>query len=171
MKKLILIVALFFTYSVNSYAADVHFIDFKKVLNQSKSGAGAQTKLKNKFQSETKKFNKLENDIRKEEAEIISQKKVLKPEEYRKKVSELRKKVANLQKNKQTSFNNIAKSRNDAKKALLTALNPIIKKYMETNKIEIVIDKQMVVLGSTTLDITDQIIATLNKEAPSLKIN
>ena len=83
----------------------------------------------------------------------------------------MRKKVSDLQKNKQKSFKNIAKSRSDAKQALITAVNPIIKKYMEENKIRIVYDKQSVILGDTKLEITDQIIAILNKESPSLKMN
>ena len=89
----------------------------------------------------------------------------------KKKVETLRKKVAKSQKDKQNSFNNIAKSRNDAKQKLVKAVNPIIKKYMEDKNIKIVLDKQSVVMGDVTLEITDQIIAILNKELPSVKIN
>ena len=42
---------------------------------------------------------------------------------------------------------------------------------MEDNNIRIVVDKKGVILGDKTLEITDQIIKTLNKEFPSLKIN
>ena len=50
-------------------------------------------------------------------------------------------------------------------------MNPILKKYMEENKIKIILDKKAVVLGDISLEITDQIIATLNKEVSSIKIN
>jgi|TARA_B110000211_G_C14009939_1_gene522619 Skp family chaperone for outer membrane proteins len=170
-KKLIFITIFFLAYSFTSFADNSHFIDFKKVLNSSTAGAGAQKSLKTKFDSESKKFNKLEVEIKKEESEIISQKKALSPEEYKKKVESLRKRVANLQKNKQDSFNKISKSRNDAKQALLKAVNPIVKKYMEDNKIRIVLNKQSVILGDATLEITDEIIKILNKEFPSLKAN
>ena len=36
--------------------------------------------------------------------------------------------------------------------------NPIIKKYMEENKIRIVLDKSSILLGDSTLDITDPVI-------------
>ena len=75
MKKLIFITIFFIFYSLNSYANDAHFIDFKKVLNSSKAGSGAQKKLQQEFQAETKKFEKLEKEVRKEEADIILQKK------------------------------------------------------------------------------------------------
>lgn len=171
-KKIICIIVIFFFYTLNSAFADTsHFMDFTKVLNSSKAGAQAQKKLQTRLQTETKKFNKIQEDIRKEEADIISQKKLLSPEDYQKKVQDLRKKVSDLQKNKQKSFNNIAKSRSEAKQALIKAVNPIIKKYMEENKIRIVYDKQSIILGDTKLEITDQIIAILNKESPSLKMN
>jgi outer membrane protein len=171
MKQLIFITIVLLTYSFSSFADSSYFIDFTKVLNSSKSGAQAQKKLQEKFKSESSKFDKLTKDIRKEESEIINQKKVLSPEEYQKKVKVLRKKVADLQKSKQNSFNSISKSRNDAKKELLRAVNPILKKYMEDNKIRLILDKETVVLGDSTLEITDQIIAILNKELPSVKIN
>jgi len=163
-KKLVLISTFFLFYSLNSFAEDSYFIDFTKVLNSSKPGAEAQKKLRQKFETESKKFNKIEEDIKKKESEIISQKKLISSEDYQKKVKSLRKKVADLQKNKQDSFNDISKSRNKAKQALLKSVNPIIKKYMEDNKIRIILDKKGIIMGDTKLEITDQIIAILNKE-------
>jgi|TARA_B110000259_G_C14001533_1_gene396465 Skp family chaperone for outer membrane proteins len=163
-KKLILVTTFFLFYSLNSFAENAYFIDFTKVLNGSKSGAEAQKKLKIKFESESQKFNKIAANIKNEESEIISQKKTISSEEYQTKVKSLRKKVADLQKNKQTSFNNISKSRDKAKQALLKSVNPILKKYMEDNKIRIILDKKSIIMGDTKLEITDQIIAILNKE-------
>ncbi len=170
-KKLTFILVFLLSFTSYSYADTSHFIDFTKVLNSSKPGAEAQKKLQNKFQSETKKFKKIEKNIKDEETKIIAQKKTLSAEEYKKKVSALRKQVADLQKNKQTSFNDIAKTRSRAKQTLLTNINPIIKKYMEENKIRMVVNKQSVILGDSSLEITDQIIAIVNKEISSLKIN
>jgi Skp family chaperone for outer membrane proteins len=171
MKKIILLILLILFSSSASFANDTYFIDFTKVLNSSKAGAEAQAKLKKKFESETIKFKKEEDEIRKEENDIIAQRKIITQTDYQKKVDILRKKVSVLQKNKQKSFSVIAKSRNDAKLSLLKAVNPIIKKYMEEKKIRIIIDKKIVVLGDVELDITNQIISILNKEAPSIKIN
>ena len=167
-KKLICVTILFLAFSLNSFADNSYFIDYKKVLNTSKPGSAAQLELKNKFESESKKFKKIEEDIKKEEIKIISEKKTLSAEVYKKKVEILRKKVFDLQKNKQASFDKIAKSRNDAKQKLQKAVSPIIKKYMEDNKIRVVLDKEAVIMGDSILEITNQIIAILNKELPSL---
>ena len=42
---------------------------------------------------------------------------------------------------------------------------------MEDNKIRLILDKKTVVLGDTKLEVTDQIIAIINKEITSLKTN
>lgn len=171
MKSLFIITLFFLTFSFSTLADSSHFIDIKKILNTSKAGAEAQKKLKQRLKTQTEKFKKLEDGVRKEEAEIISQKKVISAEEYKKKVEALRKKVAVLQKDKQKSFNNLAKTRSDARVTLLKSLNPIVKKYMQEKKIRLIIDKKSVILGDTSLEITEQIITILNKELPSIKVN
>ena len=170
-KKIFLLTTFFLFYVSNSFSENFVFLDFNKVLNQSKAGASAQVQLKKKFQSESEKYKKIEKDLKKNETDIISQKKIITNEEYRKKVDVLRKKVANLQNNKQTSFKNIAKSRAKAKNDLLEKINPIIKKYMEENKIRLVVDKDSVLMGDATLEITNQIIKSLNEAHSSLAIN
>ena len=85
MKKLIFITLLYLVFSLNASADNSYFIDFNKILNGSKSGAQVQKNLQNKLKAETVKYKQLEKDIRKEESEIISKKKVLEAEEYKKK--------------------------------------------------------------------------------------
>jgi len=163
MKKMFLITVLFLFSIENLFANDTYFIDFNKVLNSSKAGMSAQSNLKKKFKSESEKFKKKEDELRKEESDLIAKKKLISQEEYKKIVQTLRGKVIELQKNKKKSLDSIGQSRNEARKKLLKIVNPIIKKYMEDNKIRIIVDKQSVILADTTLEITDKIIAILNK--------
>ncbi len=170
-KKIVIIfLSLIFCSNV-SFADNTYFIDFTRVLNESKAGSEAQKKLKDKFESESKKFKLEEEKIRKEESDLISQKKVLSNEDYQKKINDLRSKVSLIQKSQQESLNSIAASRNNARQTLLKSVNPIIKKYMEENQIRIVLDKQSIILGDTTLEITDKIIDILNKEVTSIKVD
>ena len=70
----------------------------------------------------------------------------------------------------QASLSNVGKLRAKAKQELLQKLNPIIKKYMSDNKIRIVLDREAVLLGDSSLDITSKIIEILNKELKSLNL-
>ena len=175
MRKYLKIIAIVFIFplATNNFAfADIpHYVDFSKILNESKAGKGAQDFLKKKFETENNKFIKEEKSLKKEETEIISQKKLITNEEYQKKVEALRKKVASLQKRRQDLIKNIATLRSKARTDLLKALNPIMRKYMEQNKIRIVLDRKSILLADINLDITSQIIELLNKELKSIKLN
>ena len=171
MKKFLIYFLFLFSFNQFVLADNTYFIDFTRVLNQSKAGAEAQKNLKNKFESENKKFLTEEENIKKQENELISQKKALSNEDYQNKVDELRKKVAKLQTEKQESLNEIARSRAKARQELLKNVNPILQTYMEENKIRLIVDKQSVILSDTTLEITDKIIEILNQKLSSIKIN
>ena len=171
MKKFILYFLFLFSFNQLLLADNIYFINFDKVLNQSKAGADAQQKLKNKFNSENKKFSIEDENLKKQENELISQKKILSKEDYQKKVEELREKVFKLQNDKQNSLNSIAKSRALARQELIKNVNPILKTYMEENNIRLIVDKQSVIMGDTKLEITDKIIEILNQKLNSLKID
>tara|TARA_B100001093_G_scaffold520112_1_gene612790 strand:+ start:6297 stop:6815 length:519 start_codon:yes stop_codon:yes gene_type:complete len=155
--------------TVNLNADSLYFVDFKKVLNESIAGADAQKRIKDKYSNDTKKINNIEKKLKKEELEIIKQKKLITNEEYQKKVSELRKKVADLQKEKQKSFKDLTNLRNDSKKKLLQLLNPLMKDYMEKNKIRVILDKKSILLADSNFDLTLKIMDLLNKKVKSLK--
>ena len=171
MKKIALIILFFFISTNHVFSENIYFIDISKVLNTSKAGKGAQDYLKNKIEKDNKKYQAKEKDLLNKEKEIIAKKNVLTGDEYKKQIAALRKQVNALQKEKQKSLNDIAKIRAKARNDLIKALNPIIKNYMGANNIKIVVDKKSVILGETSLDITNKIIIELNKNLTSLKLN
>ena len=168
--KLTFISFLILFFSNTAFSDTTYFIDFSKVLNQSKAGKQAQNILKKRLEDSVSKFNKEEKNLRDEEKKLITERKNLSNEDYQKKGEVLRNKVADLQKRKQSSFQSIGKTRADAREKLLVALQPLVRKYMEQNNIKLVIDKKTVLLGDSNLEITNQIIELLNKELKSLNI-
>ena len=94
-----------------SSAEEIYFVNMQTVLNKSKAGSGAQEKLKKNFESQNKKFKDESNSLKKQETELISQKKSLSPEEYKKKVSELRKKNIDFQQRRRNASNDFVKKK------------------------------------------------------------
>ena len=146
-------------------------LDLKYVLNQSKAGKGAQDYLKKSFENNGKKFAKIEQDLKKEETDLLSKKTVLSKEEYTKKTDALRKKVIDYQSQKRAAFDLIATQRAKARENLLKSIDPILETYIKENNISLIIDKNYTVGGSGNNDITKAITDLLNKELPSLKLN
>ena len=171
MKKFLIIVSFFFLIKSISLADTPYFLDFKLILNESVAGKKAQTFLKNKIETGFKNISEKEKKILEEEKKIIQQKKIISDDEYKKKVSELRKKVSSLKKERNELLQSAGKQRAEAKNTLLKNLNPIVKDYMEENKIRVVLDKKSILLADETLDITKDIIDLLNKKLKTIKLN
>jgi len=167
--KLIILLSLFFFNSL-SVKAETFFLDFKYILNESDAGKKANKFLKDELNKNLKNLKDKETKLQNEEKEIIQKKKVLSPEEYKKKITNLRQKVLSLQKERNTSLDSISKKRNKARNELLAALNPIVKNYMSEKNIKIVLDKKSILLADEKLDITKDIISLLNKQIKSLNI-
>ena len=170
MKKFILAIILIIFSTQLSLTDTVYVLDVSKVLNTSKAGKGAQDFLKNKIESDNKKFQSLEKKLLDKEKNIISKKNVLSNDEYKKQIESLRKEVSKLQSDKKNSLNYIARARAKARSDLIKTLNPILQEYMKSNNIRTVIDKKNVILADTKLDITSPIISELNKKLKSLNL-
>ena len=140
------------------------------VLNQSKAGQGAQDFLKKKFESSQKKFADKEKDLKKEESDLLGKKNIITKEEYKKSTDNLRKKVLEYQSERRKVLDEIAKQRATARKQLLDKINPIIADYLKENNISIVIDKKIVFIAESSVDITNTVIDKLNSELPSLSL-
>jgi Skp family chaperone for outer membrane proteins len=170
MKKISIIIFILFFY-VEPLKADAYFLDFKFILNQSDAGKKAQNYLKSTLDKGIKDLTDREKKLQGEEKKIIQQKKIISAEEYKKKIADLRIQVTSLQKDRNKLLETISRKRNKARSELLKALNPIVKSYMEEQKIRIVIDKKNILLGDENLDITKSIMTLLNQRLKTIKLD
>ena len=167
----IFLVTLFLLFTNNAVAQDkIVVLDLKYVLNQSKAGKGAQDFLKDSYTNNIKKFKEIENNLKKEEEDLLNKKTVLSKEEYTKKSDSLRKKVIDYQSQRRSSLDKVATQRAQARDELMKKIEPIIDTYIRENNISLVMDKKNMVGGLTEYDITKVIIEKLNKELPSLNL-
>lgn len=172
MKKLFfLFILIFIIFQTQSFADLPRYLDFKYILNNSEAGKKAQSFLKNKLEKGISSLKEEEKKIQEEEKQIISQKKIITPEDYKNKINKLRSKVQALQKERNNLLETIAKQRAKARNELLKNLNPIIKEFMQEEKIRMVIDKKSLLLADENLDITKEIIKRLDKKLKSIKLN
>ena len=142
----------------------------KYVLNFSKAGKGAQDFLKKSFTDNQKKFADIEQNLKKEERDLLEKKNILSKDEYTKKTDALRKKVIDQQSQRRASRDKIATQRAKSREALLKTIDPILDTYVKENNISLVIDKKDMLGGKPEYDITQIIVEKLNKELPSLNL-
>ncbi len=168
--KIVFFVLLILNFYNLSFAEETYFIDMQKLLNQSKAGKEAQDFLKKKIITGDKKFKEEAELLKKEEIDLITKKKTLPTDEYKKALNQLREKNVKFQRKRANFATAIATQRAEARNSLLKALDPILIKYMSENNIQIVIYKKYVAMANSKLDLTDKILEILNKELKSLDL-
>ena len=163
----------FFLFIGTSLYADqkILIIDMKKVMNESKAGQLAQKYLTNTHNSNIKEFKKIEEDLRKEETDLLNKKNILKKEEYKAKTDSLRTKVNEYQLERRSKLEKLNLQRSEARQKLLKAIQPILAKYSNEHNVSLILDKKNIVAGKIENDITQIIIKQLNKELPSIDLN
>ena len=165
------VVTFFLIVSTNAFAEQkIVVLDMKYVLNNSKAGKGGQEFLKKKFKDNAKKLSDLQNALKKEETDLLKKKTVLSKEEYSKSTDLLRKKVIDYQSQSRSSLDALGKQRAEARKIMISKIEPILDLYINENNISLVLYKKNVIGGSKGYDITDIIVEKLDNEFPSLNL-
>ena len=165
------VVTFFLIVSTNAFAEQkIVVLDMNYVLNQSKAGKGGQEFLTKKFKNNAKKMTDLKNVLKKEETDLLKKKNVLSKEEYSKSTDLLRKKVIDYQSQSRSSLDALGKQRAEARKIMISKIEPILDLYINENNISLVLYKKNVIGGSKGYDITDIIVEKLDKEFPSLNL-
>jgi outer membrane protein len=168
--KIIFFVLLIPNFYNLSFAEETYFVDMNKLLNQSKAGKEAQDFLKNKIITRDKQLKKEGELLKKEEIDLITKKKTLSADEYKKALNQLREKNVKFQRKRANFTRAIATQKADARNRLLKALDPILTKYMSENNIQIIIYRKYLVVAQSKLDLTDKILEIFNKELKSLNL-
>ena len=147
------------------------YINMEMIMNKSNAGKSINQELEKMHKANIAEFTKVEDQLREEEASILSQKNILSEVDYSKKVNLMNNKIDQYKKNRQEKINLVTKKRIDATQKLLKELNPILLDYSKENGISIILQKKNIVLARTDLDITDKIIEIANTKIKKIDLN
>ena len=140
-------------------------------MNQSIAGKYLNSQLDKIHKTNLEEFKKNEEDLKKEEVLILSQKNVLSEEDYKNKVNLFKEKLDGYKKNRQEKIDSVTKKRMNSTANLLKEINPILSDYSKKNGISIIFRKQDIVLARTDLDITKQIIEAIDLKIKKINLN
>ena len=165
------LVAYLTLFCTNLLAQDkIVILDLKYVLNESKAGKGAQDFIKKSYNDQIKKFQDIENALKKEEEDLLTKKTVLSKEEYAKKSDTLRKKVIDYRSQRRAAIDKITTQRAESRSTLIKSIDPILITYITENNISVVIKKSATLGRDPKNDITKIIVEKLDKVLPSLDL-
>ena len=170
MKFFFLLLISFFLFIGSSLADEsIRFININYIVNNSDAGVSLNKIIKDKTKKIESDLKDLAKKLEEKKNKIVSQKNILKKEEFNKLVKDYEKEVEifnELRNKKQTNFDSF---RVKSKKKILDLLNPIITDFLQSNSIKILLQKEKIIFGDDNLDITEKILRIFNDKHNKIK--
>jgi len=166
MKKFFFI--LYFFLFFNSFnlvksETNVVFLDLNYLVNNSKKGKFIQKELNLIDKKNLNILKTKEDQIKKKEIEIKNQQSLLTEIELNEKIKIYKENINDFNNLKNELNSNFNQTKNQLLNDFFEQITPIIKNYMETKKINIIIDKKNIFIAKSNYDITAEVLEIINK--------
>ena len=146
------------------------FIDINYIFNNSDAGKLLQLEIKNKNDDLKNEINKLNKEISSQKEKLISQKNVLSEDEYIKKVNEIEINVKKMNSSISKKKRDIDFFKNKVEREFSKKLNILIEEFSMENSIDIILNKENLLMAKKNLDITEQIFELFNKNIKQIEL-
>ena len=156
------IIIFFLFLSCAEASNNLRFVDINYIVNNSVSGKILNQIIENKNKKISSELKELRKKLEEKKDKIVSQKNIIKKEELDNLVKDYDKelkKFSDIRKNKMDEFNRFSIN---SKKKIIDLLNPLITSYLKKESIEILLQKDKIIFGDETLDITKDILKLFN---------
>ena len=149
----------------------ISFINVEYIFSNSLAGKIVNKQIQkesNNIKSDLDNNKKKFND---ENKNLLNQKNILAKDEYEKKNISLKKKIDEFNIKINTKSQNLVKYKKKAKLEFSKELNLILLEYAKDNSIQIIMNKNNILIGEKNLDITKDILELLNKKIKKFNLN
>ena len=165
-KKKIFLIIIFFLLSFTKVWSkeNIAFLDVELIINKSEPALKIIKKIEKLRNIETKKLKEIENGLSKKNEEILKTKNLISEEELKNKISDLRKEVNSFEELRRKIIKDLNIKKNNELSKFLKLIDPIVRKYMKENSIDIIIDKKNIFMAKAENDITKDILQIINTE-------
>ena len=159
-----------FILTINAYSNEqIVYVDMNSLINNSKAGTSINNQMKKILDKNNSEYQTLEKKLRQEEKDLLNKKNVLDPDKYNTEVNIFRDKINKLKIERNKEIEDIQKRNVKAKNELVNIVTEILANYSAENQIKLVLNKESIILGVKTIDITSEILTLLDKEIKKIK--
>jgi len=167
-----LIIILFFFSSNHLLASEkIMFIDVNYIFSNSVAGKDITNKVKMDFDKSQKNLEILKNKLINDEKKLINQKNILSKEEFEKNLFDLKNEMEEFNNQRIKLNSEIDVYRNKLQSSFSLELSNIIQKYANENNIDLIIDKNTILVGKNVLDATKDVLELFDKNIKKININ
>lgn len=157
---------------VNTHAAELSLavVDIEKILNDSKASKSVQAQVEEKRKTFLAEVEAADKKLRDEQAAIEAKRETFTPEELAAKGKE-------FSESRMAARNKIQETKSKLDAAYAETMNKLTKtiyevcqKIADERKIDLIITRQNIIVGSMSLDITKDVLDQLNATLPKLSL-
>jgi len=158
-----LIILQFFTQFISANT-NFYFVNIDYIVNNSTAGKELKNKISSLINNQNEKFIKIENEFKNKENNLINQKNILEQKVFNEELNKLKQSIKNYSSEKKNTIDKINQENKTGLSILNYEINTILSEYSLENNIDIILNKNTVILGKKELDITNEILTRLNKK-------
>ena len=172
MKKLktLFLITIFLLVTFQANSQNIVYANLDILINKSNVGQKIIKHFSDKNNDLNDELKKIEKKIKDQETSLISQKNILQPEEYAKKVKNLNNEIKNFNLDRITKIKKINNEREQVLKSFQTEINKILKSFAENNNIDIIMSSNQMLIGKSNLDVTNDLQKIINNKIKSFEI-
>jgi Skp family chaperone for outer membrane proteins len=170
--KIFSLLFIFYVLQINVLFANqnIAFIDMNRIINETKAGSSILKQLNDVNNKILKKLNAEEENLKKKEIKLISQKNILSQSDFELNFKKLKTEINEYNQKKNKIINNFSKKKTINTNKFFLEINKIIAEYSDIKDISIILQKKYLVLGKSELDLSDEIIVIIDKNIKEFKI-
>ena len=156
--------------TINAYSNEkIVYVDMNTLINNSKAGTSINNQMKKILDKNNSEYQSLEKKLRQEEKDLLNKKNVLDSNKYKDEVNIFKNKINKLKIERNKEIEDIQKRNVKAKNELVSIVTEILAKYSAENQIKLVLNKESIILGIKTIDITNEILTLLDQKVKKIK--
>ncbi len=158
-------------FSTQVYAqTNIAVVDVDAIMSQSLAAKSVKKQVEKKRDSFLSDVKKEEDKLRKEMKSLETQRAKMPKDEFIEKAKEFEKRRLDARNEIQKKKAKLDKSYSVAMNTILKAIFDVCEIIAKEEKIDLIITKQNIIVGSKSLNITDKVMKRMNKKLPDLKL-
>lgn len=171
MKKLIIIITLFIM-QLNFVSANTNIavIDMDKIVNTTKTGTSILNQLNKIYDEILIDLKKQEEKLKDKEIKLISQKNILSKSDFDINIKNFKVEIKKYNENRKKTITNFNIKKEKNINRFLQMAKKILAEYSNSKSISMVFQKKDLVIAKNELDITEDVIAIIDKNIKDFKV-
>lgn len=158
-------------FAQQSIPLKIAVVNIEKVLGTASAPKGIRKQVQNIQSSFRQEIQAEEENLRQANQELAQKQSLLSPEAFKEERRQFEQKVLNVQKNVQQKNVTLKKAQQEAQQQVKNALREVVLAVAKEQGFTLVLRRAQTVVVADQLDITDLVVAALNKKLPNVTVN